>query len=53
LEPKIVGTMLPVLELGMQPGDKVFAESGQLAWMSPRRREAGAAGIAIDILSGG
>ena len=26
--------MLPVLELSMQPGDKVFAESGQLAWMS-------------------
>jgi len=34
LEPKIVGTVLPVLELSMQPGDKVFAESGQLAWMS-------------------
>src|SRR5260221_12823203 len=25
---------MPVLELNMQPGDKVFAESGQLAWMS-------------------
>jgi uncharacterized protein (TIGR00266 family) len=34
LEPKIIGTVLPVLELSMQPGDKVFAESGQLAWMS-------------------
>ena len=34
MEPKIVGTVLPVLELSMQPGDKVFAESGQLAWMS-------------------
>ena len=34
MEPKIVGTVLPVLELSMQPGDKVFAESGQLSWMS-------------------
>ena len=34
MEPKIVGTVLPVLELSMQPGDNVFAESGQLAWMS-------------------
>ncbi len=34
MEPKIIGTVLPVLELNMQPGDKVFAESGQLAWMS-------------------
>jgi len=34
MEPKIIGTVLPVLELSMQPGDKVFAESGQLSWMS-------------------
>ena len=34
MEPKIIGTVLPVLELTMQPGDKVFAESGQLGWMS-------------------
>jgi len=34
MDPKIIGTVLPVLELNMQPGDKVFAESGQLAWMS-------------------
>src|SRR5260221_1253480 len=34
MEPKIIGTVLPVLELNMQPGDKVFAESGQLSWMS-------------------
>jgi uncharacterized protein (TIGR00266 family) len=34
MEPKIIGTVLPVLELNMQPGDRVFAESGQLAWMS-------------------
>jgi uncharacterized protein (TIGR00266 family) len=34
MEPKVIGTVLPVLELSMQPGDKVFAESGQLGWMS-------------------
>src|SRR5258708_31430442 len=34
MEPKIVGTVMPVLELNMQPNDKVFAESGQLSWMS-------------------
>jgi uncharacterized protein (TIGR00266 family) len=34
MEPKIVGTVLPVLELSMQPNEKVFSESGQLAWMS-------------------
>ena len=34
MEPKIIGTVMPVLELNMQPGDKVFAESGQLSWMS-------------------
>src|ERR1051326_8529584 len=34
MEPKVIGTVMPVLELNMQPGDKVFAESGQLSWMS-------------------
>ena len=34
MESKIVGTVMPVLELSMQPSEKVFAESGQLAWMS-------------------
>src|SRR3979411_3275408 len=34
MESKIVGTVMPILELSMQPGDKVFAESGQLSWMS-------------------
>src|SRR5438874_12734913 len=33
MDAKIVGTVMPVLELSMQPNDKVFAESGQLAWM--------------------
>src|SRR5436190_14140992 len=34
MDPKIIGTVLPVLELNMQPNEKVFAESGQLSWMS-------------------
>ena len=34
MESKIVGTVMPVLELSMQPNDEVFAESGQLSWMS-------------------
>lgn len=34
MDAKIVGTVMPVLELNMQPGEKVFAESGELAWMS-------------------
>src|SRR5438309_7610471 len=34
MDPKIVGTVMPVLELGMQPGERVFAESGELSWMS-------------------
>src|SRR6201998_3508260 len=34
MEPKVIGTVMPVLELSMQPGDKVFAESGELSWMS-------------------
>ena len=34
MEPKIIGTVMPVLEMNMQPGDRVFAESGELSWMS-------------------
>src|SRR3979411_3314318 len=34
MEPKIIGTVLPVLELNMQRCEKVFAESGQLSWRS-------------------
>ncbi len=34
MEPKIVGTTLPVLELNMQPNETVFAEAGQLSWLS-------------------
>src|SRR2546430_13588458 len=34
METKIVGSVMPVLELNMQPNEKVFAESGELSWMS-------------------
>src|ERR1700687_417954 len=34
MESKIIGTVMPVLEMSMQPGEKVFAEAGQRAWMS-------------------
>ena len=34
MQSKIFGTVMPVLELSKQPDDKVFAESGQLSWMS-------------------
>ena len=34
METKIVGTTMPVLELNMQPNEQVFAESGELSWMS-------------------
>lgn len=34
MEHKIVGTTMPVLELTLQPGEQVFAESGELSWIS-------------------
>jgi uncharacterized protein (TIGR00266 family) len=34
LEHRIIGTTMPVLELLLQPGEQVFAESGELAWIS-------------------
>ena len=34
MEHRIVGTTMPVAELMLQPNEKVFAESGELAWIS-------------------
>ena len=34
MEHRIIGTTMPVLELLLQPGEQVFAESGELAWIS-------------------
>ena len=31
---QIIGTTLPVLEIGLQPGDKLISEPGQFSWMS-------------------
>jgi uncharacterized protein (TIGR00266 family) len=31
---KITGTTLPVLELGLEPGDKIVAEPGEFSWMT-------------------
>ncbi len=34
MEAQVKGTTLPVLELTLQPGDKLVAEAGELSWMS-------------------
>ncbi len=31
---KITGATLPVLEMALQPGDKIVAEPGEFSWMS-------------------
>ncbi len=34
MKSKITGTTLPVLEIGLEPGDKIIAEPGEFAWMT-------------------
>ena len=34
MEHKIIGTLLPALEISLNPGETVFAESGELGWIS-------------------
>jgi uncharacterized protein (TIGR00266 family) len=34
MEHKVVGTVMPVLEMTLNPGERVFAESGELSWIS-------------------
>ncbi len=34
MQHKIVGTVMPVLELSLDPGESIVAESGELSWMS-------------------
>jgi uncharacterized protein (TIGR00266 family) len=34
MKSKITGTTLPVLELGLEPGDKIVAEPGEFSWMT-------------------
>jgi uncharacterized protein (TIGR00266 family) len=35
MRPQITGTTLPVLEIGLDPGDVIVAAPGELAWMTP------------------
>jgi uncharacterized protein (TIGR00266 family) len=35
MESRIIGTTMPVLEIGLQPGETVVAEPGELSWMTP------------------
>lgn len=48
---KISGTTLPVLEIGLEAGDKIISQPGQFSWMSPNvrlqttARTAGASGF--------
>jgi uncharacterized protein (TIGR00266 family) len=34
MQARIVGSNLPVLEMALNPGDKIVAETGQLSWMT-------------------
>jgi uncharacterized protein (TIGR00266 family) len=34
METKVHGTVLPVLQVELNPGEAIFAESGELSWMS-------------------
>lgn len=34
MKTKITGTTLPVLEVGLEPGDKLVAEPGEFSWMT-------------------
>jgi uncharacterized protein (TIGR00266 family) len=51
MKARITGTTLPVLEIGLEQGDKVISEPGQFSWMSSNinlqttARTAGAKGI--------
>ena len=35
MQTKITGTVLPVLQIGLEAGDMLVAETGQLSWMTP------------------
>src|SRR5579884_1343428 len=34
VDTKIIGTTLPVLEVTLNPGEKIISESGEMSWMS-------------------
>ena len=35
MKARVTGTTLPVLEIGLEPGDKIISAPGQFSWMSP------------------
>ncbi len=35
MESRIVGTTMPVLEIGLEAGDTIIAEAGEMSWMTP------------------
>jgi uncharacterized protein (TIGR00266 family) len=35
METKLSGNSMPVLQIGLQPGEKIVGETGQMAWMTP------------------
>lgn len=51
MKSRISGTTMPVLEIGLEAGDRIVSEPGQFSWMSPNvqlrtaARSAGAASI--------
>ena len=34
MDHQIIGTTLPVLEMALQPGESIVAQSGELSWMT-------------------
>jgi len=35
METRVVGTTMPVLEVGLEPGESIVAEAGEMSWMTP------------------
>jgi uncharacterized protein (TIGR00266 family) len=35
MQTRITGSTMPVLEIGLEPGDSIIAEPGELSWMTP------------------
>jgi uncharacterized protein (TIGR00266 family) len=35
MQTRITGTTMPVLEIGLEPGERIYAEPGELSWMTP------------------
>lgn len=35
MESRITGTTMPVLEIGLEPGETIVAEPGEMSWMTP------------------